>query len=308
VYSAPTEVSCQVFAQLPPELEIRDRTSAWAAGRPHQAPAAFLEAPAFDRGANLYCVDIAFGRILRIAPNGEFHVMCQYDGQPNGLAIHSDGRLFVADRTRGVLIFDPATRELQTCLAHVAVGSDTQALKGPNDLVFARNGDLYVTDQGATDLSDPTGRIIRVRAGGAVEIVLEGIPGPNGIAFSPDETLLFVAVTRANAVWRMSIDATGNVGRVSTFIQMSGGAGPDGLAIGVEGHIAVAHPGLGSVWVYDRYGEPQSRIRSCGPGRLTTNIAFGGPDWRTLYIVESASSTVLQASMSTSGCKLFSHH
>jgi gluconolactonase len=74
-----------------------------------------------------------------------------------------------------------------------------------------------------------------------------------------------------------------------------------------EGNLAVAHPGIGSVWVFDRHGEPLYRIRSCTTGRSTTNIAYGGADRRTLFITESATGSILKASLPTPGRPMYSH-
>jgi gluconolactonase len=87
---------------------------------------------------------------------------------------------------------------------------------------------------------------------------------------------------------------------------MSGGAGPDGLALDGEGRLAIAHAGMGAVWVVDRQGEPVYRVRSC-TGLMTTNAAFGGPEGKTLFITESGSGTILTADLDVAGKPMFSH-
>jgi len=69
--------------------------------------------------------------------------------------------------------------------------------------------------------------------------MMDTIPSPNGIAFSPDASTLYLAVTRANAVWRIVLAEDGSIERAATFIQLSGGDGPDGLAIDEAGNLAV---------------------------------------------------------------------
>ena len=303
MYSAPPELMTTVFAKVPPHLEISNRRSDWLDGRLHGAPTSFLEGPSFDREGNLYCTDIPYGRVLRITPQGDFSVIVEYDGEPNGLKIHKDGRIFVADQKNGIMWVDPVTGSIRPFLSRV----NLERVKGPNDLVFARNGDLYFTDQGQSGWQDPTGRVICVRANGAVEVVLDGIPSPNGIVFNPDESVLFVAVTRANAVWRIPRTRSGITSKVGTFIQMSGGGGPDGLAMDDNGNLAVAHAGLGSVWIFSNIGEPVYRIRSCTSGKMTTNLAYGGPDHRSLFITESATGSILRAELPVSGCTMYSH-
>ena len=93
----------------------------------------------FDRDGILYVVDVAWGRIFRVAPNGEVELFVEYDGEPNGLKIHRDGRIFVADYRHGIMVIDPKTRIVTPFLEHAAL----DRFKGINDLVFASNGDLY---------------------------------------------------------------------------------------------------------------------------------------------------------------------
>src|SRR5689334_21782968 len=113
----------------------------------------FLEGPSFDREGNLYCVDIPMGRVYRISPRGEWEIVVEYDGEPNGLKIHKDGRIFIADHRQGVLLLDAKAGTVVPFLE----GPSKQRFKGVNDLIFAKNGDLYFTDQGSTGLHDPTG-------------------------------------------------------------------------------------------------------------------------------------------------------
>ena len=85
---------------------------------------------------------------------------------------------------------------------------------------------------------------------------------------------------------------------------MSGGGGPDGLALDEQGRLLVAHVGLGSVWVFDAHGEPVYRIKSCA-GTHTTNMAFGGPGGTTLHIMEAGSAQVLTAELDVAGKPTF---
>ena len=261
----------------------------------------FLEGPSFDRDGNLYLVDIPFGRIFRMSPDADFEVVAEYDGEPNGLKLHRDGRIFVADHKHGILILDPASGE-------TAVAIDRprhERFKGCNDLFFTASGDLYFTDQGQTGLQDPTGRLYRQTAAGRLECVLDRVPSPNGLVTNLDETILYLAATRANAVWRVPLLADGTASKVGVFVQLSGGlAGPDGLALDMDGNLAVAHAGLGTVWLFSPLGEPVARVRSCA-GAMTTNIAYGGIDRKTLFITESETGTILTAEMPVPGRPMF---
>ena len=73
--------------------------------------------------------------------------------------------------------------------------------------------------------------MFRIRVNGQIDCLLDNIPSPNGIALDPTESMLYVAVTRANAVWRVPLMPDGGVAKVGNFIQLSGGVGPDGLAV-----------------------------------------------------------------------------
>jgi gluconolactonase len=302
-FRPPEDVATEVFARLPENLRIKNRRSGWAFGKGHDFLHSFLEGPSFDLAGNLYVVDIPYGRILRVSPSGEWSVVSEYDGWPNGLKIHRDGTIFIADHRRGILRLDPATGAVTPILEHVR----REGFKGTNDLIFASNGDLYFTDQGQTGLQDASGRVFRLRTDGQVDCLLQNVPSPNGLVLSVDEKLLFVAVTRANQIWRLPLHADGTTSKVAAFITLSGGlAGPDGLAIDESGGLAVAHCGLGSVWLFDRLGEPLYRIRS-REGLSTTNLAFGGTDGKTLYITESDSGTILTARLKVAGQTMYSH-
>ena len=304
MFAVPPDVRTEVFARVPDRYRVTTRKSRWVEVQRHGAPTpSFLEGPSFDRAGNLYVVDVPWGRIFRVSPAGEFDLVAEYDGEPNGLKIHRDGRIFVADYRHGIMLVDPASGAVTP---HVD-RAELDRFKGVNDLVFARNGDLYFTDQGLTGLHDPTGKLYRLSAkDGRLEAILDGIPSPNGLVLNLDETSVFVNVTRDNAVWRVPMTADGKAFKVGAFIRLSGGGGPDGLAIDEAGNLAIAHLGLGTVWLFSPMGEPIARIRSCA-GLLTTNVAYGGADRKTLFITESESGQILSAKLDVPGRLMFSH-
>lgn len=303
MYAAPKEIEAEVFTSLPDSLRIRDRTSGWAFGKgPHQLDS-FLEGPSFDREGNLFVVDIPYGRILRISPEGDWELFAEYDGWPNGLKIHRDGRIFITDHRLGLMVLDPESRKVEPLLTHIR----REGLKGTNDLVFASNGDIYFTDQGQTGLQDPSGRVYRMHAGGQIDCLIDNVPSPNGLVLTPDESALLLAVTRANQIWRLPLHPDGTTSKVSAFITLVGGlAGPDGLAIDRDGNLAIAHCGLGTVWLFSKLGEPMLRVRS-PKGLSTTNLAYGGPDNRFIYVTESDTGTILRAEMPVAGQPMYSH-
>ncbi|MFC7397337.1 SMP-30/gluconolactonase/LRE family protein [Chelatococcus sp. GCM10030263] len=303
-FHPPKDVQTTVFATLPDELKTADATNEWVRFQPAGGPpSSLLEGPSFDEDGNLWCVDLPNGRIYRITPDGTFHVVTQYDGWPNGLKFHKDGRVFIADHKHGIMVLDPVNGKVEPYL----VRANLERFKAVNDLFFAANGDLYFTDQGLTGLHDPTGRLFRVAPDGRVSCLLDNVPSPNGLVMNLDESMIYLAVTRGNCVWRVPLLADGGVAKVGVFVQLSGGwGGPDGLALDAEGRLFIAHVGMGSVWVVDRFGEPVYRIRSCA-AMHTTNLAFGGPEGRSLFITESGSATILKAELDVPGKPMFSH-
>jgi gluconolactonase len=91
------------------------------------------------------------------------------------------------------------------------------------------------------------------------------------------------------------------------FLQLSGGlAGPDGMAIDEKENLAVVHAGFGTVWQFSALGEPIGRIRSCA-GIRTTNVAYGGPDMRTLFVTECEQGVIMTARMEVPGRQMYSH-
>ena len=304
MFAPPAEVPTQVFAQLPDALMSAHADNEWVRAQPAGSPArSVLEGPSFDRDGNLWCVDIPNGRIFRIGADRQFALVAEYDGWPNGLKIHRDGRIFVADYKHGIMLLDPARGVVTPYLAR----ANLERFKAVNDLFFARNGDLYFTDQGMTGLHDPTGRVYRVTPDGDVDCLLDNVPSPNGLVMNLDETMLYVAVTRGNCVWRVPFTRERRPTKVGIYVQLSGGwGGPDGLALDEAGNLAVAHVGLGTVWILDKHGEPLYRVRSCA-GMHTTNVAYGGPDNRTLYITESGTGSILCADLPTPGKRMYSH-
>jgi gluconolactonase len=303
LYPPPQIVETEVFAEVPGKYRKEGVRSPWSiANNKGETIHSFIEGPSFDRDGNLYVVDIPWGRIFKVSPSGAFDVVAEYDGEPNGLKIHKDGRIFIADYKNGIMQLDPATGAVTPHCDRYRV----EGLKGANDLTFAGNGDMYFTDQGLTGLHDPSGRVFRLRPDGHMDQLVSNGPSPNGIVLDPSETWLYVAMTRANAVWRMPLLPDGGTTKVGAFVHLMGGSGPDGLAMDSEGNLVVCHAGGGSVWIFSPIGEPLYRIKSCA-GNFPTNIAYGGPENRTVFITESDTGTILRAELPVAGRTMYSH-
>ncbi|WP_426955647.1 SMP-30/gluconolactonase/LRE family protein [Muricoccus radiodurans] len=277
----PPTITATPIARLPEALHWRGEPNDWVrATRPGQRLHSFLEGLSLEADGTAWMVDVPYGRILRVSCDGVWQVAHEYDGEPHGLLRLPDGAFVVADYRRGLLRLENGA--LTPILSRV----NTENFRGLSDLCRGPDGSLWFTDSGRSSLSDPTGRIFRLRPDGALDLVLNNLPYPNGLALSQDGRFLHVAVTRANAVWRLLADAPDPLlPMVGTYLQLSGGLGPDGLAMDGRGRLAVAHAQAGTAWLFDPLGFPLLRIRTPG-GLWTTSVAFSA-DSRTLFILEA---------------------
>ena len=296
----PPEVrKLDVFTTLPARFRQRQRTVWSDANMGGREVDCFLEGPVFDGAGNLYVTDIPFGRVFRIDPQGEWELVAQWDGEPNGMKFLNATELLVTDYRNGLMVVDSRSGAVRPHLGR----RNTESFKGLNDLTFDSQGNLYFTDQGQTGLHDPTGRVYRLSPSGRLDLLLANVPSPNGIVLSLDEKFLFVAATRGNCVWRMPLLADGGVSKAGQFFTSYGPSGPDGLAMDSAGQLLVANPGLAYVWVLNHRAEPVQVLRA-ETGASLTNLAFGGPERKTLYCTESTSGSVLRAGMSHPGAKV----
>jgi gluconolactonase len=287
----PGLIETRVFSAMPDAFRRKGVRTDWAeANRPGQPSDCFIEGPSFDADGNLYIVDIPFGRIFRIAPDGTWSLVIEYEGWPNGLKIRADGRIFVADYMHGIMELDVKAVRMRPVLT----ARNSESFRGCNDLHLASNGDIYFTDQGQTGLHDPSGRVYRLSPDGRLDCLIDTGVSPNGLVLDPTETVLFVAMTRDNSVWRLPFMKDHGVSKVGRFCTTFGTSGPDGLTMDKAGRLFVAHASLGHVFVFAPNGELIARIRSCA-GPSCTNVAIGGDNGDRLYVTESATGSVLVA-------------
>ena len=290
----PKLIVTKVFTSMPDQFRRKGVATEWAdSNRPDQPTDCFIEGPSFDAEGNLYIVDIPFGRIFRISPDGNWSLAAEYEGWPNGLKIAADGRIIVADYRRGIMELDANASRMKPVLT----SRNSESFRGCNDLHLASNGDIYFTDQGQTGLHDPSGRVYRLTPGGRLDCLIATGISPNGLVLNPQEAVLFVAMTRDNAVWRLPLMKDGSVSKVGRFCSLFGPSGPDGITMDKAGRLFVAHNSLGHVFVFAPNGECIARIKSCA-GHTCTNVAIGGAHSDKLYITESATGTVLVADIS----------
>lgn len=249
------------------------------------------EGPSFNRQGVLHFVDWDAGNVYRLMQQGKLSVFVHTGGMPTGSKFHRDGRLYVADGDLGILDISPSGS------VHVmATAWDGGKFRGPNDLAFAPNGDLYFTDPKDSDPDHPIGNVFILRTDGGVELFAGGFQFPNGLAFSPDGRVLYVAETYPNHILAFELDEAGHEKKRSVFAKLEGGLGPDGMAFGGDGNLYVAHFGKGVVAVIDPSGVVIAELPA--GGQNPTNLAF----WETsLYITEVEKHQVMRLDLGVPG-------
>jgi gluconolactonase len=256
----------------------------------------FPEGPAFDRNGNLFVVNIDTGDISRISPEGQVETFVNTGGVPNGAKFHTSGDLYVADRHKGIIAISPGGK-IRVIVDHC----QGKKFLGPNDLVFDSKGNLYFTDPEGSSAENPFGCIYRFSSSGELTRLVSGLAFPNGLVLSRDERFLFVALTRKNRVLRYVLNPPPF--RSYIFSQLSGGWGPDGMALDVAGNLYVAHYGGGDVLILNPKGELLERV-PVGGGH-PTNVAFGGADRKTVYVTEVETGSVYRFQADYPGLALY---
>jgi gluconolactonase len=290
----------ELFSSMPEKFRRTGVRSLWAdVNQGGRLADSFLEGPVFDSQGNLFVTDIPFGRVFRIDPKGEWDLVAQWDGEPNGMKFLNANQLLITDYRNGLVVLDIASGEVRPYLER----RNSERFKGVNDLVFDSRGNLYFTDQGQTGLHDPTGRVYRLGPDGRLDMLLSNVPSPNGIVLSKDERFLYVAATRGNCVWRMPLLPDGSVSKAGQFFTSYGPSGPDGLAMDDSGRLLVANPGLAYIWVLNHRAEPEEVLTGLH-GASITNLAFGNIDRKTLFCTDSTHGNILKIDMPISGLPL----
>ena len=238
----------------------------------------FTEGPQWVAEDGVLLFTDASGVIYQLADDDEISVFPQPSNGANGLALDTEGRLLAAEnRMRRV-----TRRESDGTVTPIAEEFEGIPLNQPNDIAVRSDGTIYFTDpyygDGTTDL-DFHG-VFRIAPDGSLTAEYRGAltEQPNGVAMSPDESLLYVAEWAADLVWVFDVADDGSLSEAETFVTT--GDGPDGMTVDNAGNLFVASDEGIEVFAPDgaRWGViPVSQWAS-------SNCAFGGDDGRTLYI------------------------
>lgn len=278
----------------------------------------FPEGPIAMPDGSVIVVEIARGTLSRVSPDGDISVVCDMGGGPNGAAMGPDGHVYVCNNG-GFEWFESSAGRLfpgdqaddytsgRIERVNIEAGTfetvytecDGEPLKGPNDLVFDREGGFWFTDHGKNRPRDRdrTGVFYAKADGSHIEEVIFPLDGPNGIGLSPDEKTLYVAETPTGRLWAFDIAAPGklqgggrgNGGRM--LAQIPDHHLFDSLAVDADGNVCVATIITGGITVHSADGKDVRLVPL--PDPLTTNICFGGDNLRTAYATLSSTGALV---------------
>jgi len=278
----------------------------------------WVEGPVWDR-SSLFFAEIPSNSIRRWTPGKGVSIFLQpsgykgsapYGGKEsgsNGMTLDTRGRLTVAGHAqRDVFRFE--SLDAKGPITILADSYQGKRLNSPNDLVYRSDGSLYFTDPPyglrTQNDSDPEKQLkvngvyriphaIEHKPGASpanadLQLVVNDLPRPNGIAFSPDEKYLYVNNSEPKRIWmRYRVKSDGTLADPKLLYDATADprvGGPDGMKVDMEGNIYSAGPG--GVWIFSPEGKPLGTIVM--PER-TANVAWAGPDRKTLYICASTS-------------------
>jgi gluconolactonase len=253
----------------------------------------FTEGPLWHPDGFYYFVDVRASMLYRITPGRPHEVVREKTGGGNGTTFDLQGRLVLCEGDNRRVTRQAADGRFEVLVDRF----EGKRLNRPNDVVCRSDGSIYFTDPGlrvplAEREVDHAG-VYRIAPDGAVSLVAD-FEYPNGLAFSPDERLLYVANTRwAQYIHVLELDAQGRMARRRIFADMSSDETegvPDGMKVDVEGRVYCTGPG--GTWVFAPDGTRLGIIRT---PEVPANLAFGGPDLRTLFFTARTSVYTLRA-------------
>ncbi len=283
------------------------------------------EGPVLLPDGSLLVVEMNLDRgwVARISADGRTKRVLARTGRPNGLAVDRHGRVWIAESLRSRLLrFSLADADAgEVVPEEIATGRPGEPFLFPNDLAFGPDGYLYMTDSGilwtdlaGVDRNSPEfqttpidGRVYRVDPSTGEVVKLDsGIRFANGIAFDAAGTL-YVNETMTGMVYRYRLDSSAasrreEFGNVRDLALPPGWRGPDGMKFGLDGRLYVAVYGQGDVTVLGPDGAVAERLKV--GGLRPTNVVFGPPGSRTIYVTEVEQGVLEMLDVPTDGLPL----
>ena len=239
----------------------------------------------WKEGGYLVFSDIHNNKRMKYEPGKAVSLLLEPTNRANGLTRDLQGRLLACEHdSRRV------TRlELDGSLTVIANSFQGRQLNRPNDVVVKSDGCIYFTDPW-TSPNPPEhwdltfSGVYRVTPDlGTMTLLTDDFVLPNGLAFSPDETILYINDSRRGHIRAFDLLPNGTLAKATdrVFADLRGSEPgvPDGMKVDIEGNVYCG--GAGGIWIMDPNGKKLGRIAHGAPA--TTNLAFGGDDWKTLY-------------------------
>jgi gluconolactonase len=242
----------------------------------------FTEGPVGTPDGGLYFSDIRPNKIYHLDPDGKIVLVREQTNGANGLAVTKDGDLLAAEGD-GKRI---SRRSRDGTVTTVTEGVDGKPFLSPNDLILDAKGGIYVTDPGPRPVVPGRPTSVSYLPAGAKQAVVidDKIGRPNGLTLTHDGKTLIVDDTIGPIVFAYDVQGDGGVTGKRTFAQLRDipegkESGADGLAIDRDGRVYFTT--VAGVQVFDAKGQYLGTIKV---PRQPANVAFAGPDKRTLYI------------------------
>jgi sugar lactone lactonase YvrE len=229
------------------------------------------DGPAVNGKGEMFFSDPANNRIYRIALDGKVHLFAEQTNGANGMMFGPDGRLYAgATRTKQIVAYGESGGTPEVLAEDVST----------NDLAINVKGDLYFTDT-------PGKKVWLLPKGGKPRVVDEGIESPNGVLFSPDQSLLYVSDYVGQLSWAFQIQPDGSLAHKQRYFYLhmpdaAPRSSADGMAVDADGRVYIA-TALG-VQVFDQIGKCHAIIPAPQRGRSLSNVEFGGPNMDELYV------------------------
>jgi gluconolactonase len=247
----------------------------------------FTEGPLWHPDGFYYFVDVRSSVLYRVTPGRAHEVVRDKTGGGNGTTFDLQGRLVLCEGENRRVTRTAGDGRIEVLMDRF----EGKRLNRPNDVVCKSDGSIYFTDPGLRvplgERELPYAGVYRVAPDGTQSLVAD-FEYPNGLAFSPDERRLYVANTRwAQYIHVLELDAAGKMVRRRIFADMSSDETdgvPDGMKLDVEGRVYCTGPG--GTWVFAPDGSQLGIIRT---PEVPANLAFGGPDLKTLFFTARTS-------------------